>query len=216
MDNFKFVDMETWERAEFYKLFTGPWHSIYGNMMKKLEVTELVTVCKEKGVKFAAAVAYCVSNVINSHECFRMGIKDKQPIVWDVVHPTMPVRNRGTGYSYHTVRYEKDFKAFYENYLNDKKQYPDTVGKIFAGELPENFFQLSIIPLIDFDDNSLSIGFKYYFAPMVVIGKYAGDGKKLMPVAITGNHAVVDGYDVANFLNELQQLFSSPWEWLKL
>ena len=182
MDNFKFVDMETWERAEFYKLFTGPWHSIYGNMMKKLEVTELVTVCKEKGVKFAAAVAYCVSNVINSHECFRMGIKDKQPIVWDVVHPTMPVRNRGTGYSYHTVRYEKDFKAFYENY---------------------------------FDDNSLSIGFKYNFAPMVVIGKYAGDGKKLMPVAITGNHAVVDGYDVANFLNELQQLFSSPWEWLK-
>ncbi len=217
MNNFIKIDMENWDRAAFYKWYTEEWRSIYASATKKLDVTANIALCKEKGLKLVPALIYCTGLVINERECFRVGIKDDVLGHWDVLHPIYPVRNENANtYAFHTTKFTESFKDFYEGYIKEQESGIDTKGKMFAGYIPQNNFQISIMPITDFDSSTFSMGsYRYFYTPIVVMGKYAGKTKKTIPVSLTINHATVDGYDVGMFFTSLQYYLKNPDKWLK-
>lgn len=216
MDKFTVVDMENWDRAPFYKLYTEEWHSIYGSATKKLDVTATVAECKARGIKLAPALIYCTGLALNERECFRLGIKDGEVGHWDKLHPIYPVRNENMNtYAFHTTKFTDSFKTFYKGYMQERESGVETKGKMFVGDIPQNNFQISIMPVTDFDSSNFSMGsYRYFFPPIVVMGKYTGNRKKTIPVAITINHAAVDGYDVGMFFTGLQNYLSNPDKWI--
>ena len=56
MDRFELIDMDTWPRAELYRLYTEVWSTVTYSVTKKLSAAKLVPYLREKGVKFAPAI----------------------------------------------------------------------------------------------------------------------------------------------------------------
>ncbi len=215
MDKFTAIDMESWDRAPFYKWYTEEWHSIYASVTKKLDVTATVNACKSKGIKPAPALIYCTGLAINEKDCFKVAIKDGKVGHWDMLHPIYPVRNENVNtYAFHTTEFTYSFNTFYRGYIQEKESGIKT-NEMFVGDIPQNNFQISIMPVTDFDASTFSMGsYRYFFTPIVVMGKYTGNVKKKIAVSITVNHASVDGYDIGMFFTSLQNYLSNPDKWI--
>ena len=70
-----------------------------------------------------------------------------------------------------------------------------------------NWFDASCIPWLSYDSLHVELPDGYlFFAPIVNWGKYRREnGRLLMPVTVRLNHAIADGYLVANVFRLLQQ-----------
>ncbi|MBQ6122125.1 MAG: chloramphenicol acetyltransferase, partial [Clostridia bacterium] len=70
-----------------------------------------------------------------------------------------------------------------------------------------NWFDASYIPWVSYDALHLELPDGYlYLAPIVNWGKYrAEDGRLMMPVTVRMNHAVADGFLVANVFRLLER-----------
>jgi chloramphenicol O-acetyltransferase type A len=69
-----------------------------------------------------------------------------------------------------------------------------------------NWFDASCIPWLSYDSMNIELPDGYlFFAPIINWGKYREEnGKRMMPVSVRLNHAIADGYLVANVFRLLQ------------
>jgi chloramphenicol O-acetyltransferase type A len=70
-----------------------------------------------------------------------------------------------------------------------------------------NWFDASFIPWLSYDSLHLELPDGYlYFAPIINWGRYwEENGRLVMPVTVRLNHAIADGYLVANVFRLLEQ-----------
>ena len=214
MHKFEVIDMETWPRAEIFTLYTKQWPGVVHTVTKRLNAEKTIGYLKKNGIKTVPALLYMVTECINAQSCYKMALKDGKLVEWKEVHPLYPVLNESYNITYHTINREKSFKEFYKSYLEDAGQNNSKMGA-FATVNPENSFVVSIAHFFDFDSVSMPYrGSNYYFAPIVVIGKYKEQNGHLeMPVVITGNHAVADAWHVNKFYEDMQKMLDEPEIW---
>ena len=122
MDHFDIIDMATWPRAEIYKLYTDEWSTVTYSLTKKLSVAKLVPYLKERGIKFVPALMWLVSREINRIENFRLAVHDGKLGIWDVIHPMFPTLNADENMTFHGLRFQDDFHAFYQSYLTEQRE----------------------------------------------------------------------------------------------
>ena len=213
MDHFDIIDMATWPRAEIYKLYTDEWSTVTYSLTKKLSVAKLVPYLKERGIKFVPALMWLVSREINRIENFRLAVHDGKLGIWDVIHPMFPTLNADENMTFHGLRFQDDFHAFYQAYLAEQQENRNKTN-LWANAIPENFFMVSIFPWLHFDASSMQMkNAKYYYAPFLAIGQY--NEQMLLPCMFMGNHASADAWHVAKFFRALQEGMDDPSAWCK-
>ena len=91
------------------------------------------------------------------------------------------------------------------------QRYGSNYGMIGKPDVPENVFNVSMIPWSTFDGFNLNLQKGYdYLIPIFTMGKYYRDDEKIiLPLAIQVHHAVCDGFHICRFVNELQELINS-------
>ena len=106
--------------------------------------------------------------------------------------------------------YDDEKSTLYGMYANDMQQYGSNYGMIGKPDVPENVFNVSMIPWSTFDGFNLNLQKGYdYLIPIFTMGKYyRDDGKIILPLAIQVHHAVCDGFHICRFINELQDLIN--------
>ena len=212
MDRFTEIDRETWPRKALFDLYTRSWMEMTFSATQKLRAEKLVKLQKARGQKLVPALLYIVSREVSRDRAFTVANKDGVLGYWDRIHPMYPVLNENGSFSFHTTLVEGDFPSFYQAYLREKEENADKTGA-YACTMPLNTFTLSIMPYFAFDSFSFSLkNVKNYFAPIVSIGQY--DENFLLPIAVTVNHAVCDGYQLSELFRRLQEAFENPEAWL--
>ena len=213
MDHFDIIDMATWPRAEIYKLYKDEGSTVTNSLTKKLSVAKLVPYLKERGIKFVPALMWLVSREINRIENFRLAVHDGKLGIWDVIHPMFPTLNADENMTFHGLRFQDDFHTFYQSYLTEQQENRNKTN-LWANEIPENFFMVSIFPWLHFDASSMQMkNAKYYYAPFLAIGQY--NEQMLLPCMFMGNHASADAWHVAKFFSALQEGMDDPSAWCK-
>ena len=153
----------------------------------RIDVTELASYSKKTGTKFYINFLYILSNVMNSREDYRMGYlwQTDELICYDVINPTQYVFHEDTETCTPVyTEYFEDYEKFYASALRD----------VFISWLSYDSLN------IELPDGHL------YFAPIVNWGKYREEnGRLVMPVTVRLNHAIADGYLVANVFRLLEQ-----------
>lgn len=150
---------------------------------------------------------YLISKAVNKHPEFKMTIKEGELIVWDRVDPVYTVLHSETEtFSALSVPYIESLDQFIKEYgiVEGRNR---NILSFFPEKAPENHFNISALPWINFDSFNLNIAdFTDYFAPTFTMGKYQQDGNNiLMPLAIQVHHAVCDGFHVAKLIETLQE-----------
>ena len=186
-------------------------------MTAHVDVSELAARLRTSSRKTYIAQLWILATIVNRHDEFRTVIDtDGDLAVWDVAHPSFTVFNP-TAETFSTVwgEYDPDFAVFHETALPLLTKYRNSTSYVPQRDVPENTFDVSSLPWTSFTSLELQIKDAWtYLAPIFTIGQYEQrDGRTLMPLAVQGNHATVDGFHVSRLIAEATGLAADP-RWL--
>ena len=211
--NYKVIDRETYYRKNVFRHFSEDCKCSI-SMTARIDVTELVAYSKRTGTKFYINFLYLLSKVLNSRDDYKMDYlyQKDELICYDVINPCHYVFHEDTETctTVHSV-YCEDYKTFYENALRDLENAKDDHEYKFDNDKYPNWFDASYISWLSYDSMNLELPDGYlYFPPIVNWGRYREEnGRMLMPLTVRLNHAIADGFLVANVYRLLEKEIKS-------
>ena len=207
--NYKVVDKDTYYRKGVFRHFSEDCKCSV-SMTARIDVTELVNHSRKKNTKFYLNFLYLLSKVMNSREDYRMGYlwQTDELICYDTVNPTQYVFHEDTETCTPVyTEYNENYAVFYSNAYADLERAKKTREYGLDSVNHPNWFDASYISWLSYDSLNIELPDGYlFFAPIINWGKYREENSKLvMPVSVRLNHAIADGYLVANVFRLLQQ-----------
>ncbi len=207
--NYRIIDRETYYRKGVFRHFSEDCKCSV-SMTARLDVTGLAARSRREGTRFYLDFLYLLSKVLNSRDDYRMGYlwQTDELICWDVIHPTQYVFHEDTETCtpvYST--YCEDYGTFYANALRDLEAAKKSRDYALDAEHHPNWFDASYISWLSYDSLNVELPDGYlYFAPIVNWGRYREEnGRLMMPLSVRMNHAVADGFLIANVFRLLQR-----------
>ena len=200
--NYKVIDKETYYRKGVFRHFTEDC-KCSTSMTARIDVTRLVEYSKETNTKFYINFLYLLTKVMNSRDDYKMQYlwQTDELICYDVVNPIQYVFHEDTETCtpVYTTYYE-DYEEFYRNALNDVEKAKQTREYMLDSVNHPNWFDASYVSWLSYDSLNVELPDGYiYLLPIINWGKYREEnGRLMMPVTVRLNHAVADGYLVAN------------------
>ncbi len=179
-------------------------------MTARIDVTELANYSRKTNTKFYLNFLYLLSKVMNSREDYRMGYlwQTDELICYDTVNPTQYVFHDDTETCTPVyTEYSENYAVFYSNAYADLERAKKTREYGLDSVNHPNWFDASYISWLSYDSLNIELPDGYlFFAPIINWGKYREEnGKLVMPVSVRLNHAIADGYLVANVFRLLHQ-----------
>jgi chloramphenicol O-acetyltransferase type A len=209
MSNYKVIDRDTYYRKGVYRHFTEDCKCSV-SMTARIDVTDLVSLSKAAGSKFYINFLYVLCKVLNSRDDYRMQYlwQTDELVCFDVINPTQYIFHEDTETCTPVYTdYDPDYETFYKNASEDIEKAKQTreYGLDAAGH--PNWFDASYISWVSYDSLNIELPDGYlYFLPIVNWGKYREEnGRLMMPVTVRMNHAIADGYLVANVFRLLEK-----------
>lgn len=197
---FKLIDIENWERREFYEHFIGEVVCSYSATVN-LDITALC------GQRLYPAMIWLLTKTVNKMPEFRTSLRKEGLGVYDSMHPMYTVFNKeNKNFSGIWSYFSENYEEFLKNYEEDSKRY--SFSKRYAPKegTPENSFNISMLPWLEFTSMNINVYDEGKFLlPIFTLGKFfERDGRRFLPLAIQVHHAVCDGYHVGIFVEKLQ------------
>lgn len=210
MDKYKVIDMENFDRADYFRYFMSVGTTI--EITVDIDVTTAIRKCKSESVDFQAYVLYKLCNVMNEVKNFRYDIVDGELVEWDKIVPTFSSFNQSTKLFFTLyVDMRESYMDFNEQYIETVKKYANSNTIVPQKYLPPNIFNVSCIPWLHFKHfSSNSKLTESQIIKMFTIGKYVKFNEKFMcPFTIQVSHSIVDGYHVSLLFKKLQEELDS-------
>ena len=207
--NYRVIDKETYYRKGVFRHFSEDCKCSV-SMTARVDVTELEAYSRRTGTKFYVNFLYLLSKTLNSREDYRMGYlyQTNELICYDVINPTQYVfdEDSETCTPVYT-EYDESYELFYKNALRDIERAKEKGGYGLDAANHPNWFDASYISWLSYDSLNVELPDGYlFFAPIVNWGRYREEnGRLLMPVSVRLNHAVADGFLIANVFRLLQK-----------
>ncbi len=208
----KLIDTANWKRYDTFRRFYDDV-SCSISICDDIDVSELYELCKKTAKSFYISMLYVTATVINAHDEFKMKAVDSpmyqypMPAVYDsvdVVHNIF--HDSDETYTSAFTLYKSDYNEFYENCTDDINRAKRT--RIQSVPCGDNVFEASCVPWRHFT----SIGAQNdvcSLLPLVCWGKLTEkNGRFYVPLSIQISHAAADGFHIARFINETEQLCS--------
>ncbi len=207
--NYRIIDKEKYYRKGVYRHFTEDCKCSV-SMTARIDVTALAEWSKKNGKKFYLCFLYILSKVLNSRDDYRMAYlwQSDELICYDVINPTQYIFHEDTETCTPVyTAYSEDFNEFYANAFADAEKAKETREYLLDSEDHPNWFDASFISWLSYDSLNVELPDGYlYFLPIVNWGKYREEnGRLMMPVTVRMNHAVADGYLIANVYRLLEK-----------
>ena len=207
--NYKVIDREKYYRKGAFRHFTEDC-KCSASITARLDVTELAAFSKRSGTKFYVNFLYMLSKVLNSRDDYKMHyIYGKDELrCYDSVNPMQYVFHEDTETC--TVVYTEycaDYETFYKRALADRERAKSERECVYHSQEHPNWFDASYIPWLSYDSLHLELPDGYlYLAPTVNWGKYREEnGRLMMPLTVRMNHAIADGFIIANVFRLLEK-----------
>ncbi|MEH1006612.1 CatA-like O-acetyltransferase [Winogradskyella sp. ECml5-4] len=200
----KILDKHTWNRQahfEFFNTFVDPYFAV----TFKVDVTNAYEFSHDNVTSFFVTYLHATMQAINDVENLKYRINEANEVVmFDTIHasPTILRPNKTFGFSF--VNYDKDIFKFQNNFLKEKERIFGS-NDLFPPVNSMDCVHCSSLPWVNF------IGHKEPFKgdkdsiPKLAFSRMERvESKKEMQVAISVNHALVDGYHIGLFNEKLQ------------
>ncbi len=211
------IDIETWERKnnyQFFSTFLNPDYSI----AVEVECGNAMAVAKSKGQSFFLYYLYAMLRAANEVKELRYRNENGNVVLYDQLDAVSPITVGENGRFVEVrIPYHEDFSTFYQtaqqivrNVPKDKDAYADTqvsgdvadFGKLLVSALPGLRFTA-----VGYTQLAPQVGSPY---PLSQVGKMIQhEGKNYIPIAITINHAFVDGFHLTAFFGKIESYLLS-------
>lgn len=203
------LDLESWSRKRHFENFKN-YGDPFFNITAEVEISDLRRGARDRGASFFAASFFIVLKVVNELEEFRYRIRDGEVVVHERIHGACTVLNEDQTFSFCYFDFHPNFGDF---------------EKHCARVLEENKSKSSLDPRFDRDDVIHSsvlpwVRFTSFehakrlgsadSCPKIVLGKATEEnGRVVMPISVSGHHALMDGIHAGLFFERYEQYAST-------
>lgn len=206
----KHIDVNRWKRKDTFNFFSQFEEPFFG-VTVRIDCTLAYQYSRDMNRSFFLHYLYRSLKAANAIEAFRFRLLKGGPVVFDQVHasPTI-IRSDGSfGFSY--MNYTGDEEDFILAATKAIEQVQNTRALIPAVS-GENVIHYAVLPWLDFTSLSHARHFRFNdSSPKITFGKAVErNGCYDMPVSIHVHHALMDGYEVAQFTEKFQGLMNTP------
>ena len=209
MQPYRTIEIDNWHRKATYLLFKS-FEQPFFNITTKINVTELVRFCKEQQYSYFLASLFAATRTANKIEEFRYRLKNDQVVCFEQVDcgSTILYEDRSFGFCY--FDYYDDLATFCEAGQKALVQ-QKTVRNMDPRDNTLAILHFSVIPWTHFTSFQHARRFKSGDSiPKIVFGKYQQEGDQYwMPVSVEVHHALMDGYHVGLYFEQLQDWITS-------
>lgn len=207
------VDIDTWERRDNFRFFQGFANS-WISFTSEVDCTEAYREAKATGRSFFLYYLYAIARAVNEVKELRYRKTKRGEVVWyDTVDVITPIAVPGK--TFYTVRipYNEDFETFYAEARRIITSIPSDgdpyqTDKKIAEQGDFDVFLLSAMPKLYFTSISYtmqSVGHVLDYQLMNAGKAIVREGRRVMPIALSIDHAFTDGAHVTLFYEKVQQ-----------
>jgi chloramphenicol O-acetyltransferase type A len=202
------LNIDEWVRKDqfyFFNQFEEPFFGVTVN----IDCTIAYDITKAINASFFLYYLHKSLTAANKIEPLKYRIDKEDVIVHDTINAS-PTINRpdGTfGFSY--MDYKESFEEFAAAAQKEIEKVQNTAGLIPASS-SENVIHYSSVPWINFTSISHARRFSANDSiPKISFGKMIlENGKRTMPMSVHVHHALMDGYEVAKYIDLFQELMN--------
>ena len=205
----KKIKVSEWKRKEHFEnfiMFDDPFFNICADV----EVTNLKFHCQQQQGSFFIHSYHTILRAVNSIEEFKTRIRGEEVVLHDTIHGSCTIMRDDSTFGYGYFQYVEDLKAF-EAHANEAIAYVKEGKKLETRFDRDDLIHSSVIPWASFRsiEHAKRLN-KGDCIPKIVTGRtYEQNGKVMMPVSVSGHHALMDGWHAGRFFQEYEQLCRS-------
>ena len=199
----KTIDINTWKRKQHFIHFNA-LSDPYFAVTVPFNVTKAYQFSKENDVSFFGKYLHDCMKALNSIENFKYRIENDEIVVHDVIHASATLMRSDNTFGFSFIHYDDDLSVFIENIKEEKKRIEKT-GDLYPPQNTIDCIYCSAMPWVNFSGHKEPVSGQNESVPKFAFSK-AGkqNGQLIMNVAISVNHALVDGYHVGLFSDAFQ------------
>lgn len=209
------VNMKDWNRKQHFDFF-NKFDYPHFNITVDLEISGLKKYTKRNNISFLKSMVFLVTKSANEIKEFKYRIiDDNQVVILEKVNPAFTIMSDDNLFSFCNSVYYENKEKFFKNMdksIRKYKQNPVVSGK--ADKM--DYIYMTSLPWINFNSITHPINIKNVDSvPRIAWGKYCKEGNKIsIPFSIQVHHALMDGYHVAKYINNLKNKLENPQKYL--
>ncbi len=205
----RFIDLDTWKRREHFKIYNALAQPFWG-ICTEVDVTRLWERSRgTTGPSFSLGAIYLALVAVQETESFRLRLRADQVWLHDEVAMSTTVLRADDTFAFALLPMANslaDFESAARVELDIAKNRPELRT---PREGQDDLIYHSTIPWIRFTAFSNPVG-QGDCIPRIVFGRASTEGSRVrLPVSIEVHHALVDGLDVARFLERFERGLTS-------
>jgi chloramphenicol O-acetyltransferase type A len=203
------LDLETWNRRNHFEVFRS-YGDPFFNITAEIEVSALRRHVRERDCSFFAASYFLVLKIVNEIEEFRYRIRGNDVVVHDRIHGACTVLNEDRTFSFCFFDYLPRFEDF-EKHCAQVFEFNRAKKLLDPRFDRDDVIHSSVIPWVRFTsfEHAKRLG-SDDSCPKIVLGKLTEEGGRfVMPISVSGHHALMDGIHAGFFFEKYEQYAST-------
>lgn len=209
-EKYKIIDLEQWNRKDHYTYFSKYDNPFFG-IVTEIDCTNAYQTVKQKNESFFAFYLHKSIVAANHIEELKYRILEEKPVIYDVIHPSTTIARTDGTFGFAMISFIEDFKTFSEALQHEIKRVQTSKGLcIDENTYRKDVIHYSTFPWRKFTGLTHARSFNTDDSiPKITFGKiYTNQERLLMPVSIDAHHSLLDGFHVAKYLDEFEQLLN--------
>lgn len=174
-----------------------------------VDVTKAYQFSKENGVSFFAKYLHDCMKAINEVDNLKYRIIEEKVVEYEVIHASPTLMKSDGTYGFSFIHFNEDINVFSQNIEKEKQRiehsevlYPEINGL--------DCIHCSAIPWLNFTGHKEPVSGLKDSVPKLAFSKTENvNGKIMMNVSISVNHALADGYHVGLFVDHFQKCLNT-------
>lgn len=206
----KIIDLETYPRRSHYEYFKSLAYPYIG-ITANVDVTALVAYAKEREQSPFLACLWAAANAANAVPELRQRMVEGKILEFDHCDTAHTVAQPDNTFCNCRTDCRKPLEEFLVYGKQCQAEASRRHGFVSTQDDETDLIFLSCVPWISFTQVIQPTPIPADSNPRIVFGKFIKEGHRtLMPLHIQANHALVDGYHVARFFQEFENLARNP------
>lgn len=204
------IDIESWNRKEHYEFFKEFSNPSFG-IVTEIDCTIAFNSAKENKVSFFASYMHKSMLAVNQTEEFKYRIINNEVVVFDVIHAGSTIGRSDGTFGLTFIPFSEEFETFNSKLQKEIEAVQNCVGlRLNNEDTKYDLVRYSTLPWSSFtgllhptrNDSNESV-------PKITFGKaFSKDDKLFLPISVEANHALVDGFHIAKYLEKFQYLMN--------
>jgi chloramphenicol O-acetyltransferase type A len=212
MMRFHSLDLERYARRgqfDYFRSLAFP----YAGLTVNLDITSLSARIRAEHLPFYLTVLYAASRTANAIPEFRRRIRGDGILEFDHCIPSYTLALENGNYCYCSA----DDRLSYPEFVRDAKRRQEEARAariVGDGESADELFFFTTVPWTSYTALVQPVPIPADSNPRITWGKaFASGSRRMLPVSILVNHALMDGAQMSEFFSALQSAFDRT-DWL--